>query len=332
MNLMFFGDIHCEEKSIPEIESIFSEILTIKDTQEVDGVIITGDSFDNVKPSPDELDCLASFLKKLNCPIQIIVAKSHESISETESVINHFGLLNNKISVCTEYQDEKYLYVGHFTLAESKYNYGSTISKKQFAQYKHVILGHQHSFQEIKPNIIHIGSIRYIDFAEAQDKEKFCLIIKNYRTIGQTLAFIPLKSLIPMISLELGKNEQNNRNSETQNETQITKSSKFEGEDASNLRQNKALSDLLGKLDGLPAKMKVRIVFKDCHNYSCFLPFVSKYKNKFVVFKMKNDFVINLETVSAKKENTSLKESLIKFLEINKTPEEIKKILLEVIK
>lgn len=102
-----------------------------------------------------------------------------------------------------------------------------------------------------------------------------------------------------------------------------------EGESTSNLRQNKALSDLLAKLDQLPARTKVRIIFKDYHNYSNFLPYQQKYKDKFVLFKDKKDFIMSSNLVENKKENITLKESLIKFLEINKVPEEIKKILLE---
>lgn len=205
MNLMLFGDIHIEEKSIPEIEEIFTELIEIKNKYNIDGVIITGDSFDKVSPSPLELDCFCNFIKELDVPIILISAKSHESISEKISINNHFSILNKKIIVYSEYIDDTHLYVGHFTLAESKYSYGSTVSKNDFKQYIYVVLGHQHSHEVIKPNICHIGSVRYVDFAEAQDKAKYCMIINDYDGEKEKYFFIPLKSPITMINLILEK-------------------------------------------------------------------------------------------------------------------------------
>ena len=64
-----------------------------------------------------------------------------------------------------------------------------------------------------------------------------------------------------------------------------------------------------------------------------FLPFIPKYQEKFVLFKDKKDFLISDNSlISAKNETISLKESLIRYLEITKVDDIIKKILLEEIK
>jgi hypothetical protein len=94
----------------------------------------------------------------------------------------------------------------------------------------------------------------------------------------------------------------------------------------------KALSDLLAKLDKLPAQTKVRIIFKDYQNWVNFLPYYERYKNKFILFKDKKDFIMDNNLVIAKQENLPLKESLINWLEKNKVDEKIKQILLEELK
>jgi len=265
---------------------------------------------------------------KLRCPVIILAAKSHESISETENIINHFNLLNTSITVCSEYQDENRLYVGHFVLNESKLNYGTKRSKREFSNFRTVILGHQHDFQFIPPNIYQIGSIRYIDFGEDENIPKKVAICQNYKEKNEKWQFLTLNSPIPMKNIELGQNDQKPTILDP-----IQGDSKQEnGKESGILGVKSGLNEVLAQLDNLPIKTKVRVIFKDYNLYREFLPYYQKYEDKFVLFKDKKEFILNLEIASTKKENISLKESLNKFLEINKIPEEIKKILLEELK
>ena len=196
------------EIDLPEINAIFDELLIIKDKFCINKLIIAGDTFDKINPTAKELDCFSSFLKKINLPIILLIAKSHESISQEESILNHFGILKENIITCSEYQDGKNLYVGHFTLNESKFNYGTKRSKKEFAQFKHVILGHQHDFQVIKPNICHIGAIRYIDFSEDETLSKKIAICENYGEKSENWQFINLFSPYPLQNIIVkNKNE-----------------------------------------------------------------------------------------------------------------------------
>jgi len=171
----------------------------------VDKVINLGDTFDVLKPSSQELDVFSTFIHRLNRPITIIAADSHESETQTVSILNHFGILNKTINVVKEYRDGNHLYCGHFTLKESLSNYDAKLSKENFKDYVYVFLGHQHTHEVIKPNILQLGSCRYVDFAEAKDKQKIVALITDYGTQSEKLHLLKLKSPIPMIEIILGE-------------------------------------------------------------------------------------------------------------------------------
>jgi DNA repair exonuclease SbcCD nuclease subunit len=328
MNLLIYSDIHICVSDIEECNSIFNEIIELCNQHNIDDIISLGDNFDNYKPSALELNCLGNFIKQLkNKKIILLSAQSHESETLELSSVDIYGILSDNVQVVKEYQDENYLYCGHFIVKEAKKNFGATKSKNEL-KYRYVFLGHQHQHEIIKPNICQLGSCRFINFDEAEDNQKIVTIIEDYKGEKERVLFIALKSPIPMISLELNKSEV----FEAQNEAQNPKESKIAPINPLNPRQNKALSDLLTKLDQLPAKTKVRIVFKDYQNWVNFLPYYERYKNKFIKFSDKKDFIMSSNLDVAKKENITLKESLIKWMELKKIDEKIKQILLEEIK
>jgi len=326
VNILIVSDFHIIEKDIDEIESIFNEICIIKNNNKIDKLIIAGDTFDKVNPTPKELDCFSKFVKSINIPIILLAAQSHESISDSISVINHFGILKETISVVKEYKDGNHLFVGHFTLQESKYHFGSKVSKKSLENYKYVVLGHQHSLQIIEPNICHVGSIRYIDFAESQDDNKVALLITDYKTEKQSIKIIPLVTPIHMIDLELSQNLENGRSQAMPSLLNVA----GKGKESGILGKFEALTDLLMYLNQLVSKTKVRVIFKDYESYKEFLPYYEIYKQKFVLFKDRKDFILFISDNTPQSIKTeTMKESLIKFLEVNKVDSEIKKILEE---
>lgn len=329
MNLLIVSDFHIQEKDIKEIESVFNEICIIKNNNKVDKLIIAGDTFDKVNPTPTELDCFSKFVKAINLPIILLAAQSHESISNSISVINHFGILKETISVVKEYIDGKHLFVGHFTLAESKYHYGSKVSKKSLEKYKYVVLGHQHSLQIIEPNICHIGAIRYIDFAESEDDNKTVLLITDYKTVNQSIKIIPLVSPIPMIDLELSQSSKKGGSQATTLFVQIAPEAKESGI----LGRFEDISKALTHLNQLSANTKVRVIFKDYGSYKEFLPYYENFKQKFVLFKDRKDFILSISDDATRSVKTeTMKESLIKFLKVNNIDEEIIGVLEEEIK
>jgi DNA repair exonuclease SbcCD nuclease subunit len=229
--------------------------------------------------------------------------------------------------VVKEYHDENKLFVGHFIVTQSK-NYEGTVDAKTLKQYRYVILGHGHNHEMSRDNWCQLGSIRYVDFGEDQNIKKVVAVCQNYESSNPRWIWIPLKTPYPMINIELGQNDKIDPTQMASN----PKSSICQAQDSLKTRQFKALSEVLTYLDQLDPKTKVRIIFSDYSLWREFLPLSETYKNKFFKFVEKKDFIMSSNLVISKTENITLKESLLKFLETNKVPEEIKKILLEEIR
>jgi len=349
-NLLIAGDLHIDLQSLEECSLILNEQKELIKKYNVDTYISTGDNFDFVFPKSKELNLFSTFLKEINIPSIIIAAQSHESTTPEDTILTHFGILNNTITIVKEYQDENKLFVGHFGLKESKINkFGATHSAQEFKKFRWVILGHFHSFEKINYNCVQLGASRWVDFSEAQDKQKVILLIENYDTETPKCSFIALKSPIPMIEFILNSNKDNNlqekdqknnpseplqgtilgQNQEIGKDMEKPKQEQIASINPSNSRQNEVLSELLIKLDKLEPKTKVRIVFRDYQNWVNFLPYYSKYKEKFLLLRDKKEFIMDSNLVQTKQNNLPLKESLINWMEQNKINEEIRKILLE---
>ena len=312
MNKLFWTDIHIRKADIVECALILDELVALCDKHDVKEVYDLGDTFDILKPESVCLDLFSNFIKKLNRPLIILAANSHESTTSEDSIMNHFGILHHNVKVVKEYADEEYLYCGHFILSESNINYGATKSIKDFKPYKYVLLGHQHSLQAVAPNIMHLGACRYIDFAESQDKAKVCLLIENYKTTIEKTHLLALKSAYPMKDVYLDV-----LGWKAGQESSVAKSEE----------EFKAI------LDRLSPKTKVRVIFKDFKSYTQVINSLQEYKDKFSLFVEKKDFVITEDVIlGAKKEGISLKESLNQYLVKTKVDDNIKQILLGEIK
>jgi len=307
MNLLIFGDLHIKKSELTECGLVLNELISLANKYNVDAVYDLGDTFDILKPESECLDLFSKFIVKLNRPLTMLAAKSHESTTPEESIVNHFGILNPGVKVVKEYIDESYMYCGHFMLKESTGGYDATAIAENFKQYKYVLLGHQHTLQAIGKNIMHLGSCRYIDFAESQDKAKVVLLVENYKGNDETNHLIGLKTPYPMKDIYLDPKAQ-----KAQLGSSLAKSEE----------------ELRAILDKIDPKTKVRVIFKDFDSYSKVINSLSTYKNKFVMFKEKKDFVISDNTDTIKNEGISIKESLREYLESNKITKEIKEILL----
>ena len=301
----------------------------------VDTLINLGDTFDILKPSSKELDIFAIFIRRLGNKKHIILAAdSHESTTQEESILNHYGILSDNIKIVKEFKDNNHLYCGHYVIKESKAGYGAKLSKINLKDYLYVFLGHQHSYEMIKPNICHLGSVRYVDFAEAEDKVKIVALIAGYGTDKEEVHFLKLNSPIPMKELKLGKNTSNlaqnssfpGLDTEKGKATDDSKLSIPKGENPPNPSQIEVLCQTLDKL---PAKTKVKVKILDFESYREFLPFVNKYSVKFEVFKYQTDFEVIQEKAltNAKTEIATFKESLMNYLKNNKIDPKITEIL-----
>jgi len=336
MNILLFSDIHINKQDLPECQSILEEILSLCEQYQIDQVIDLGDTFNGLSPSSQELDTFSDFVNKLNRKIIILAAQSHESENFEHSILNHFGILKkDTITILKEYHDDNHLFCGHFIVKESKKNFGATISKSEL-KYKYIFLGHSHSFEIIKPNICQLGSVRFVDFAESEDKQKVVAIIENYGEKEEKVQFIPLKNPYPMIEYILGDNSNEineldkvNENTPIKDPIEVKKVVPgASGEQIAPL--NDPVGQLIVQLDQTDPKTKIRIIYKNYELWRTFLPFQQKYKEKFVKFIDKKEFIISANSQKREdKETVNLLELLNSWLEKNQIPEAIKKVLKE---
>lgn len=321
MNYLFFSDLHIDSKSLSECKDVLDEILALCKEYKITHLFDLGDTFDNIKPNSLALDLFSDFIKSFNKEIIILAAQSHESETPEDSVINHFGILNEMVTVVKEYKDDAYLYCGHFIVNESKKNYGGTIGKKDL-KYKYVILGHGHDYEIIPPQIVQLGSCRFIDFGEHENNQKRVAICLGYQEHDEQWIFPVLKSVIPMKTFELCKID---KKQGIANDLKAKKTPET-GKENTFSAQIKALSE---QLDTLAPKTKVRIIFKDYELWRAFLNVEEKYKEKFVLYREKKDFIISDFAVASAKNQMTLKDNLTKWLNQNSIDEKIKQILLE---
>jgi len=195
MKILIVGDLHINERAMPEIEEIFEkDILPI----EADRFIQVGDWFDKNQPSPAELKFstdLVLKLKKHYKEIIILSGTGEHDILRGISVIEHLSSLGVD-TIKGELNYNNCLY-GHFMLHESKLAFGTgKMGKKDLVKYKYVFLGHQHIPEYIPENIFHVGSIRFCSFNEVHDKKRI-MILENEKISP----YIYLKHCIPMIDV-----------------------------------------------------------------------------------------------------------------------------------
>lgn len=277
MKILFIGDLHIEEKAIPELMEIFDEIFSYK----ADMVIQLGDFYQSNKPTPQELEFgthITSFLKDKYKKVIILSGTGKHDILHGESVVKYLRHLGITI-VGQEYElkiNDKKILLGHFMTNKSILEYGShkyTIA--QLKKYDLVMLGHQHNPQDITDKIFHLGSVRYQNFNELHDQYKRIAVWEDGK-----LTFIPLKSPTPMIEI-----------------------CPAEGAEE---------YDLTDKLEKLEPNTKVRIRLCSFTSFKNSLDILKKYKGRFAEFKLKLDFEKNLvksSTPAKKKDN--LKEIIL---------------------
>jgi len=360
--ILIVSDFHIREKDLEEIELVFSEILSIKEKEGIQEIWIPGDIFDTTKPNPLELDCFSRFIKKFDSAI-IISAKSHETISAEQSVLNHFSILNPQYKVyynqhIVEYTSKTKFLLGHYFLQESLVNIGAEYSLKELKdKYRFIFLGHQHFYQELAENAFHLGSVRFIRFDEVKYPKKYIGILE-IGDLDKSFTKIPLKTPYPMIDIILRKTRGNlmNNNELDKILPELPKSApNFDSGNEANNDRNRltkansqaqtcpntyhfgAVSDLLSFTAALPEKTKVKVIIEDFDLFKEYLVVERDLEKKFYVYKRENRFdlitklVDNSNSVVVEKKKDMV-TSLTKFLELKKIDPEIQGIIKEEIK
>jgi DNA repair exonuclease SbcCD nuclease subunit len=195
MRILLIGDVHIDEPSIEEINTIFNkDIYSIK----ADEVIQLGDLFNSNRPTPKEIKFATELIHKLsilNKKVTLLAGNGSHEFLNGVAVIEYLKELSGKIEIITEeHFIRDNIYYGHHMLHESKLEYGTgKCGLKDLKKYNYAILGHQHSFQKFNSKVYHIGSMRYQHFNEVEDKEKYVAVLEDNK-----LEFIPLSSVIRM--------------------------------------------------------------------------------------------------------------------------------------
>jgi len=194
MRTLLIADIHIEDNAIEEIDSIFvNDICKLK----ADRIIQLGDLFDKNRPTPNELKFTTHLINKLIKQYKDVTLLSgngsHEFLNGV-GIIEYMHELGAKVIPKDHFVQEN-CYYGHHMLHESLLEYGTgKCGLKDLKQYNYAILAHQHNFQKFNDKVYHLGSIRYQNFNEASDENKYVAIL----TDNKELELIALKSPIKM--------------------------------------------------------------------------------------------------------------------------------------
>ena len=197
MRTLLIADIHIEDNAIEEIDSIFeNDICKLK----ADRIIQLGDLFDKNRPTPNELKFTTHLINKLIKQYKDVTLLSgngsHEFLNGV-GIIEYMHELGAKVIPKDHFVQEN-CYYGHHMLHESLLEYGTgKCGLKDLKQYNYSILAHQHNFQKFNDTVYHLGSIRYQNFNEASDENKYVAIL----TDNKELELIALKSPIKMIDV-----------------------------------------------------------------------------------------------------------------------------------
>ena len=200
-----FCDPHINEKSLLELEEIFKEICMTKG----DLLVMCGDYYDKSNPTAKELEFgtkWAYFFKKLFT--KVVFIKGNHDKDRNMSAIDYLQYMG--IDIRDSYIDDENTFYGHFMTDISNAEYGTPEAKvSELSNYKFVILGHYHSWQNIAPRIIHPGSIRWIGFNETIDTKKYYMM-KFHQSEWERKAIgsaIPMKDFNNIEELNNQKNK-----------------------------------------------------------------------------------------------------------------------------
>ena len=171
MTTLIFTDPHISESALPELEEIFKEIFK----QNADRLVMGGDFYDKKRPTAKEIifgTKWAHFFKKKFG--KVVFLRGNHDRTENVSAIDYLEYLG--IEIVDDYIFDG-AYVGHFMTNKSLYEYGTAQKTvEELGKYEFVILGHQHSYQKLDKSIIHLGSVRYVNFNEVIDSCKYVML------------------------------------------------------------------------------------------------------------------------------------------------------------
>lgn len=205
--ILLLGDTHVEEDSIEELHGIFKEVFEIP----AKVFIQLGDLCDKNVINPEELKFLTYTMKEaVNIYDEVgVLVGNHDAKDKKVGITDYLKYLNINM-----YTDEHYfgkitnkfssesgaLLLGHFFLDKSLSAFGHyryTLEKlKARENFQYCFLGHQHDFQQLDDQVFHLGSARYVSFAEKETIKKRVAWLHD-----GIVEFIELKNVIPIYNI-----------------------------------------------------------------------------------------------------------------------------------
>ncbi len=196
--ILVIGDIHSDKSSIEELEAIFEEICF---GEQWARIVLLGDIFDRKNPCTEVINYVTKILTKMLkiCPVDIVDG-NHDAISQSISALDYstyFGVTVHREESSIK-AGEKTIGLGHFfTDMGDQFKKDERHKVKDLAKkYDLTLLGHDHCFRKLAPNVFHLGSIRRQHFGEVDYG------VPKYATLSTEsfkMTLCEVKSAIPMI-------------------------------------------------------------------------------------------------------------------------------------
>ena len=198
--ILVIGDVHTEESSFAELDSIFSEIVGA--VRDVDQVWFLGDIFDHKHPSPAEYNFVTKWLTTFQKLGEVtVVTGNHDAINFDYTAMDYSKHIGIKIynDQATMLVANKTVYLGHHATDQGdKFVRDDKHKVSELKKFDLALLGHLHNFHKLAPNVIHLGSIRRCTFGEV-DYPPPCYAIIEAETLK--IDYRPIKTFIPMIDV-----------------------------------------------------------------------------------------------------------------------------------
>lgn len=200
--ILILGDVHANNNSLEELKEIFQEVYYDK-KELYSHIIFLGDVLDRKTPSNQEIDFLTKLLIDMqnNCPITIVTGNHEETTSVVSALdyTRHFGinLIRHHGTVTL---NNKTIYLGHHFVDQSaEFVKDENYKVEDLAKYDLAFLGHDHQYREYKKNVISLGSLRRVTFAESDYGSPVYAKV-DLETLEISLGHVI--SAIPMIDVE----------------------------------------------------------------------------------------------------------------------------------
>lgn len=205
--ILLLGDTHVEEDSIEELSDIFNEVFQIP----AKVFIQLGDLCDKNVVNAEELKFLTQVMREAIDRFDEVGALvgNHDAKDNKVGITDYLTYLDIKMYPDEYYFGEKTskysskfgaLLLGHFFLDKSLSAFGHyryTLEEiKKREDFHYCFLGHQHDFQELDKGIYHLGSARYVSFAEKEDVKKRAVWLHDGK-----IEFITLNTVIPIYNV-----------------------------------------------------------------------------------------------------------------------------------